>query len=179
MPSQYTDDFTRSLTPIIFSHALVHQLLYPLNIPTLYLWGSGFEVFSLISSLGFPGGSDGKSICLQCGRPGLGRYPEEGNGNPLHYSCLENPMDEEAWQSPWGLKKSDTTERLHFLSFLSLISSLGCPVNKLFLCCKPWHLSIWPVSQLNKPISINSIMKQLSSTKGLGSNQKIHVAENI
>ena len=30
--------------------------------------------------------------------PGSGRSPEEGNGNPLQYSCLENPMDREAWQ---------------------------------------------------------------------------------
>ena len=29
--------------------------------------------------------------------PGLGRSPGEGNGNPLHYSCLENPMDRGAW----------------------------------------------------------------------------------
>ena len=31
--------------------------------------------------------------------PGLGRSPEEGNGNPLQYSCLKNPMDREAWQA--------------------------------------------------------------------------------
>ena len=31
--------------------------------------------------------------------PGLGRSPGEGNGNPLQYSCLENPMDKEAWQA--------------------------------------------------------------------------------
>ena len=31
--------------------------------------------------------------------PGLGRYPEEGNGNPLWYSCLGNPMDTGAWQA--------------------------------------------------------------------------------
>ena len=30
--------------------------------------------------------------------PGLERCPEEGNGNPLQYSCLENPMDRGAWQ---------------------------------------------------------------------------------
>ena len=30
---------------------------------------------------------------------GLGRSPKEGNGNPLQYSCLENPMDREAWQA--------------------------------------------------------------------------------
>ena len=41
-------------------------------------------------------------ICLQCRRQiqslGQGRYPGEGNGKPLQYSCLENPMDAEAWQ---------------------------------------------------------------------------------
>ena len=52
--------------------------------------------------------------------PGLGGSLGEGNGNPLQYSCLENPMDE--WRSlvgysPWGRKESDMTERLHFLSF--------------------------------------------------------------
>ena len=31
--------------------------------------------------------------------PGSGRSPEEGNGNPLQYSCLENPMDRGAWQA--------------------------------------------------------------------------------
>ena len=31
--------------------------------------------------------------------PGLGRSSEEGNGNPLQYSCLENPMDRGAWQA--------------------------------------------------------------------------------
>ena len=31
--------------------------------------------------------------------PGSGRSPGEGNGNPVQYSCLENPMDREAWQA--------------------------------------------------------------------------------
>ena len=34
-----------------------------------------------------------------CSIPGSGRSPEEGNGNPLQYSCLENPMYREAWQA--------------------------------------------------------------------------------
>ena len=42
--------------------------------------------------------------------PRLGRSPGEGNGNPLQYGCLENPMDGGAWCH----KESDTTERLHF-----------------------------------------------------------------
>ena len=49
----------------------------------------------------FPGGSDGKVSAYNEGDPGsipgLGRSPGEGNGNPLQYSCLENPMDGGAW----------------------------------------------------------------------------------
>ena len=47
---------------------------------------------------GFPGGSDGKPSAYNVGDlgliPGLGRSSGEGNGTPLQYSCLENPMDE-------------------------------------------------------------------------------------
>ena len=49
----------------------------------------------------FPGGSDGNESACNLGGmgsiPGSGRSPEEGNGNPLQYSCLENPMDRGAW----------------------------------------------------------------------------------
>ena len=41
--------------------------------------------------------------------PGLGRSPGEGNGNPLQYSCLENPMDRGAWQATvHGVAESQT-----------------------------------------------------------------------
>ena len=41
--------------------------------------------------------------------PGLGRFPGEGNGNPLQYSCLGNPMDRGAWwASVHGVTKSQT-----------------------------------------------------------------------
>ena len=46
---------------------------------------------------------------------GLGIGHNLGNGSPLQYSCLENPMDRGAWRaiySPWGRKESDTTEQL-------------------------------------------------------------------
>jgi len=50
--------------------------------------------------LDFPGGSDGKASVYNAGDlgsiPGLRRFPGEGNGNPLQYSCLENPMDGES-----------------------------------------------------------------------------------
>jgi len=43
--------------------------------------------------------------------PGLGRSPGEGNGSPLQYSSLENPIDRSlAGYSPWGCKESDVTE---------------------------------------------------------------------
>ena len=56
----------------------------------------------------------------------------EGNGNPLQYSCLENPMDGGAWKAPWGREGSDTTERLHFHVPLSCFGEgngnpLQCP----------------------------------------------------
>ena len=51
--------------------------------------------------MGFPGSSDCKEFYCNVGDlgliPGLGSYSEEGNGNPLQYSCLENPMDRGAW----------------------------------------------------------------------------------
>ena len=69
--------------------------------------------------MGFPGGSEVKASACNAGDlgsiPGLGRSPGEGNGNPLQYSCLENPMDRGLVSySPRGRKGSDMTERLHF-----------------------------------------------------------------
>ena len=54
-------------------------------------------------SLGFTRSSVGKESACKAGDLGLisgmGRYPGEGNGNPLQYSCLENPLDRGAWWS--------------------------------------------------------------------------------
>ena len=49
--------------------------------------------------------------------PGLGRSPGEGNGNPLQYSCLENPHGQRslAGYSPWGRKESDTTGETEYM----------------------------------------------------------------
>ena len=58
---------------------------------------------SLCHPLGFPHSSVGKSSACNAGDLGsflgLGRSPGEGNGNPLQYSCLENPMDRGAWRA--------------------------------------------------------------------------------
>ena len=66
--------------------------------------------------MSFPGGSDGKDSACNAGSlgsiPGSGRPPREGNGNPLQYSCPENPpwTEESGGHSPWGLKELDKTE---------------------------------------------------------------------
>ena len=68
--------------------------------------------------MGFLGGSDGKESICNVGDlgsiPGLGRSPGGGHGNPLQYSCLENPHGQmrQVGYSSWGCKESDTTERL-------------------------------------------------------------------
>ena len=64
-----------------------------------------------------PGGSDGKESACSAGdlslSPGLGRSPGEGHGNPLQYSCLENPTDRETWQAAVpGVAELDMTEQL-------------------------------------------------------------------
>ena len=61
----------------------------------------------------FPGGSEGKASPCNAGDlgslPGSGRSPGEGNGNPLQYSCLQNPMDGGAWWATvHGVAKSRT-----------------------------------------------------------------------
>ena len=64
-------------------------------------WCSKLRVFTDFKCPDFPGGSDGKVSVYNAGDlgsiPGSGRSPGEGNGNPLQYSCLENPMDRGAW----------------------------------------------------------------------------------
>ena len=66
--------------------------------------------------MGLPCSSDGKESLCNAGDPGSipgsGRFPGEGNGNLLQYSCLENPMDRGAWQTTvhGGGKESDTTK---------------------------------------------------------------------
>ena len=95
---------------------------------------------------GFPGGSDGQESACIAGDLGLisgsGRFPGEGNGYPLQYSCLENSIDRGTWQaghSPWDCKESNTTEQLtlkkerEFLFsslFVHLIVKMG--ISQLF-----------------------------------------------
>ena len=67
---------------------------------------------------GLPGGLNGEELACQARDagliPGSGRSPGGGHGNPLQYSCLENPMDKGAWRAAvHGVtKESDKTEQL-------------------------------------------------------------------
>ena len=85
------------------------------------------------------GGSDGKASAYSVGDwgsvPGLGRSPGEGNGNPLQYSCLENPMDRGAWQATvHGVAKSQTGLSNFTLAQAAITKyhRLGGLNNKLF-----------------------------------------------
>ena len=84
--------------------------------------------------------------------PGLGRSPGEGNGNPLQYSSLDNPMDREAWQATvCGISKElDTTYQVK---------------SNCYTCAhSPW----WSQSQVEnylsplKPTSILTFAMQIS-----------------
>ena len=88
----------------------------------------------------FPGGSSGKNPPVSAGDvrdsgsiPGLGRCPGGGHGNPLQYSCLENPMDRGAWQATvYGITKSWTR--------LKWLCTRGGVVDFYFW---PWSGYIW------------------------------------
>ena len=68
------------------------------KLPTIVCNNLGWEI---ICNGDFPGDSDRKASVYNVGDlgliPGRGKPPGEGNGNPLQYSCLENPMDGGAW----------------------------------------------------------------------------------
>ena len=77
---------------------------------------------------GFPGSSAGNESSCNAGHPSLipgwGRCPEERNGYPLQYSCLENPMEGGAWQATvHGVAKSQT--RLSEFTLLKVLSGSG------------------------------------------------------
>ena len=77
---------------------------------------------------GFPGGSEVKASAWNAGYqgsiPGLGRSPGEGNGNPLQYSCLKNPMEGGAWWATVHGAEKSWTQLSDFTFFLSFFLPL-------------------------------------------------------
>ena len=96
----------------------------------------------------FPGGSDGKSVCLQGGRPGfypwVGKVPWRRKWQP---SSVLFPGKSNGWKSlvgyhPWGLKESDTTEWLHSLSILH--ECVLSHFSHVWLFVTPWTVAHQP-----------------------------------
>ena len=88
------------------------------------LSGSESQASGFLELTSFPGGSEDKASACNAGDqgsiPGLGRSPGEGNGNPLQYSCLDNPMDGGAWWATVdGVAQSQT--RLSSLSLFTFM----------------------------------------------------------
>ena len=106
------------------------------NNPNVLSYSSGVqksEIRFTRLKKGFLGSSDGKESTCIAGDlgsiPGLGRYPGEGIGYSLQYSCLQNPMSREAWQATvHGVTEAVTTEQLT----LSLQAKERCGWNWLF-----------------------------------------------
>ena len=108
----------------------------------------------LALTLGFPGGSEVKASASNAGDPGpipgSGRSPGKGNGNPLQYSCLENPMDRGAWWAAVHGAQSQT--RLKRLSMLAcIVEGNGNPLQ--YFCLEnprdrgAWWATVCGVSQ--------------------------------
>ena len=104
--NKYKYSFLICASPML----LLAQTWYEVNITSL--WIEGLELVgiegdgnlgSTINRMGFPCSSVDKESACNAGDPGsipgLGRSPGEGNGNPLQYSCLENPMDSGSCQA--------------------------------------------------------------------------------
>ena len=95
---------TRTLPPTHYYGFSTTPPLLPHSLPSLIHWNLPFC---------FPRSSDSKASACNAGDmgsiPGSGRSPGEGHGNPLQYSCLENPMDKGAWQATvHGVPRSQT-----------------------------------------------------------------------
>ena len=96
----------------------------------------------IVSFLGLPRWLSGKKSACNAGDPSLipgsGRSPGEENGNPLQYSCLENPMDNRTWQrTVHGVAKSQTP-----LKRLKQQQTL-CIISLLLLLCFFWKWGLY------------------------------------
>ena len=112
--------------------------------------------------MGFPDGSEVKASACNAGDlgsiPGLGRSPGEGNGNPLQYSCLENPMDGGAWIDHKG-KNIQVILYYYHSYFLGIVQSKDIPnTNENALVRVKWKQK---VSQSGYPSLISGSLSVL------------------
>ena len=110
--------------------------------------------------MGFPGGSEVKASASSVGDPGSipgsGRSPGEGNGYPLHYSCLENPMDRGAWQATVHRVAKSWTRLSDFTSLQWLSNALIFVTPRT--AARQTCLSITNSRSLLKLMSIESVI---------------------
>ena len=103
--------------------------------------------------MGFPCGSEGKASARNAGDqssiPGSGRFPGEGNGNPLQYCCLENPLDGGAW---WATVHRVANSWTQFSDFTSLHTFLQN--DQIILC----HYEVCLVEWTGKEASRNYVL---------------------
>ena len=96
-----------------------------------------FLLYKNVSIMDFPGVSDHKVSAYNVGSiPGLGRYLGEGNGNPLQYSCMENPMDGGAW---WAAVKNVSI--IQCVNYTTKLYRL--PISVFFLTVTIIYFSIY------------------------------------
>ena len=124
---------------VIIKYWVEFPVLYNRSLLVVYFTCSSmWMLFPFIQ--GFPGGSEVKGSACNVGDwgsiPGSGRSPGEGNGNPLQYSCLGNPMDRGAWLvTVHGVAQSQTWMS-DFISFLFQCVDF---IPKLVICPSPPH----------------------------------------
>ena len=135
-------DILTVLISLIYEHRIFYLFMSSSVSFIKVMWFSMYRSFiSLIKYTywDFPGGTSGKELAFQCRRlrdpgsiPGSGRSPGEGHGNPLQYSCLENPMDGGALQAmvcrvtrgwTW-LKWLITTAQIIYFTLVLLVNGI-------------------------------------------------------
>ena len=111
-------DFAVSLDCSFVSNSWELVPLMIVIVKTALWWVTSLYIlYIFIVKSGFPGDSDSIESACNVGDlgliPGLGRSPGVGNGNPLQYSCLGNPMDRRTWQTTdRGVTKNWTSQQL-------------------------------------------------------------------
>ena len=103
---RYESDMTEQLH-FTYTHTHTHTHIY-----YIYIYIHLFYIY-IYNKWGFPGGSVVKNPSANAGHmsliPDPGRFSGRGNGNPLQYSCLENPIGRGVWQATvHGISKSWT-----------------------------------------------------------------------